>query len=1129
MTKKESIQREIGKTSQLGWLSRLVGFSICVSSVLMFSTQLAAQDFAGFRGRITDPSNAVVVAAEVKATEEKSGSARTTASNQDGEYELRGILPGTYTIEVSLTGFKKYENKGVIVYARDVRRVDVQLALGEVSSTVEVTEQGSRIQTDTASIQYKTPNKEIYALNISSALIYRIDLNPGAESRSQVHGSFANNTNAEQDGIATNAYGSWRAPQETTQEIQQISLNAPAEYRTSTSIIGIGRKGSNALHGEIFGNLQHPNLNALPLGQTSRPPGTPTWRWSYEVGGPVYIPKVYDGRNKTFFHFLYQPSSGRSSSFHDNFVVPTPKMRTGDMSEYAAFRGITIKNPYTGQPFANNIIPDSMISAVAKNTLKLLPLPNNGPAGSLINNYVFTTFTNAGAKWYHLRFDHQITNSNTISVTHYRFNSFEDDGEGDPLPNGGFNELANTRSWSIQDSHTFSSRLLNEFGFSFNRQHSAWQVGSVPGKDFFTSMLGINPAGRNLAAGFGGPRVVVQTLGNQLGLLAGGYNPFPTQLLAAGNGFVGSVEYTDGHVVQARDNVSYSTGKHLIKTGLEVRQQRPNMNNAITGDTYGRFDYTGAFTGYDFGDLMLGLPFSSGIDAVRSRVEARHWEIGAYIQDDWKVTPKLTLTPGLRFQHYGVPFEKNGIWYNFDVATRKAVVPDERALAQVAKGYPIPVVTAAQAGYPERLRNFKFLLLEPRFGIAWRPLEKTVLRVAYGVYHVPFVNNAAWATANVFGETDRAGVLAGLANGPFQLSERFGPNEIVNGVPRFTSQSPFPTGTIGLSDVYSAPVNGRKDAWPADQQWNVTIERELPWAFSMRASYVGSKGTHWPYYRDLNTVPASKTPFSASRRPFGTTLYNSVNVFELGGNSTHHGMEIEASRQFSKGLYFRAWYGWLKTLNDVQAGLFGSSTGNPIEDPYDRSREKGWQDGTTPIKSRWVGVYDLPFGRGQQFLGNVPGALNHIIGNWTIAPSFVIQSSSRYTPSFSGADPANVGRSGGRPDGISGCNPNGVSGGPGVIWNRSCFVLPPNGRFGDASRGMLAGPTTWNTDFNMFKQWNLTANENGPYFRVEMYSANILNHRNSGGPASTNIANPSFGLFRPGGNRSIYFRLRLGF
>jgi hypothetical protein len=402
-----------------------------------------------------------------------------------------------------------------------------------------------------------------------------------------------------------------------------------------------------------------------------------------------------------------------------------------------------------------------------------------------------------------------------------------------------------------------------------------------------------------------------------------------------------------------------------------------------------------------------------------------------------------------------------------------------------------------------------------------------VFRAAYGIYHVPFVANAAWATSNVFGEIDRAGILAGLANGPFQLSEKFGPNELVNGVPQFTLSSPFPTGTSGLSDVYSAPVRGRKDAWPYDQQWNLTVERELPGGFSLRTSYVGSKGTQWPYVSNLQVPQASTVPFSPERRPLGPDRFSSVNQFELGGNSTHHGLEIEGARQFSRGLYLRGWYGWLKTLNDVQAGLFGSSTGDFIEDPYNRGREKGWQDGTVPVKARIVAVYEMPFGRGKSFGQGMPGVVNHIVGDWTVIPAFVIDSGTRYTPFFSGSDPANVGRSGGRPDAL--CDGNGFGSGPGVIWDRNCYAVPGQGSFGTASRGSLAGPTTWNMDFNMFKKWNLLGREDGPYFKAEMYSTNIFNHRNSTGPQSTDIANPNFGRFRPGGNRGIYFRLRVGF
>ena len=475
------------------------------------------------------------------------------------------------------------------------------------------------------------------------------------------------------------------------------------------------------------------------------------------------------------------------------------------------------------------------------------------------------------------------------------------------------------------------------------------------------------------------------------------------------------------------------------------------MHNAITGDTYGAFEFTGAFSGYDYADMLLGLPFRTNLDQVRSKVYSSHWEVGAYVQDDWKVNPRLTITPGLRFQHYGVPLEKNGLCYNFDLATQRVVVPDQRGIDNIAQNYPLPVVTADQAGYPERLREFKSLLVEPRLGIAYRPFGNTVFRAAYGIYNVPFVSNAAWATANVFGEFDRAGVLAGLTGGPYQLSESFGPNEIVNGVPRFTLDHPFPGGQIGLQNVSSAPIEGRKDVWPYDQQWNITVEHEFPSGISLRTSYVGSKGTHWPYLRNLNVPAPSLTPFTPSRRPYQPNLINQVNHFDMGGNSSHHGLEIEVARQFSNGLYFRGWYGWLKTLNDVQAGLFGSSTGWYIENPDNRSQEKGWQDGTTPVKTRWMAVWDIPVGKGRKYVPT--GWVDQIIGGWTTIPAFVIQSGIRFTPIYTGSDPANVGTSSGRPDQT--CDANGFGDGPGIIWDRSCFAVPQPGRYGNTARGTL--------------------------------------------------------------------------
>lgn len=233
----------------------LIQFVLLTIAILSgVQSALIAQDFTGFHGRVTDPSGAAVPGATLRVTEEKRGLAHSAVSNDVGDYVLNGVLPGTYTLEVEMPQFKKYRNTGVIVYARQTRRVDISLEIGDVAQTVSVKEEGARIDTDTARVAYKAPNREIYALNIAGSMIGFKGANPGSEAWSQTHGNHANNTNAETDGITNDGYGLFRTPQETIREINFIALNAPAEFRTSTTIAGAGRTGSNDFHGEYFVN-----------------------------------------------------------------------------------------------------------------------------------------------------------------------------------------------------------------------------------------------------------------------------------------------------------------------------------------------------------------------------------------------------------------------------------------------------------------------------------------------------------------------------------------------------------------------------------------------------------------------------------------------------------------------------------------------------------------------------------------------------------------------------------------------------------------------------------------------------------------------------------------------------------
>ena len=1090
---------------------------------------LAQMQFTGVRGNVEDETGARVTQVEITATEEATGLTRTTISNELGIYELGGLPPGTYTISAELAGFKTYANSGIIIYAARPRRVDITLEVGDITDSITVEEMGAVIETDKSSVTYTTPMKEVEAFRMAASLIYTVGNNPGAENRSQVHGAFANNTSALQDGVATNAYGTFRAPQELVKELNQVSLNAPAEYKTATTINGVGRSGTNAFHGEIYYQVRHPRLRTLRAFETRHPSSKPDSQWNYEASGPIHIPKVYDGRDKTFFHFFYQPRLQDQKAPQTDYVYPTAQIRAGDMNQIVQQQGVTLINPFTGAPFPNNIIPANMLSPVAQATFKYVPMPNFGPAGNLVDNFHGEQFGIIDESHWHLRLDHAITDSNTISFNHYGYNRLLIEGTSTaPLAN--FQTIDATRMWSIQDSHMFSPSVINEFQYGRNRQGYDMTRATVSGNGLIKE-FGIDLGGRQPREAVGCPHMYTGVWGFQPGGHLGSFSPGELRFPLMGR--CGTSTGRDNpNVWMMKDIVSVNKGSHLIKFGIELNWERPWEDGNVP-IVFGRYNFTGLFSGSDMGDYLLGLPWETSIETDRPRIYAHGADAGFFIQDDWKVTPRLTMTYGTRFQHYGAPTERDGLFYNFDFENSRVVVPD-KAIHHIAPVWPtaqIPVVTASDAGYPQDLVNFSTLHISPRFGLAFRINDKTVIRAGYGIYHVPFAIAGSGPTG-----LNRAGWLGGREAGPFVGSESFGPNEIVNGRPQLTFTNPFPpagSGAIPKQGVRGIPLDSRSDAWAYDQQWNLTLENDLGDGWATRISYVASKGTSWPYRSNLQTALPSTVPFAdrpdSEKFPWGEN-FSFVDRHDLGGTGTYHALELEATRQFSQGIYVRSWYEWKKNLSDVEPGLFSSTIGFEAENPLDRARDKGIQSGIARQRWRIATVWGLPVGRGQRFGNDMGGVLNALFGNWSTAFINRGRVGSAATAIYSGSDPSGTGRSGGRPDAL--CDGNNFGPTPGQGWDRSCFAIPEAGigRYGSASRGSLFGSTDWGADLNLFKRFRLTKFENGPYFTIEMYGQNIFNHRNASG-AGTNITSANFGLFKTSGGQArwLHFRLRLGF
>ena len=1138
---------------------------VCILAVGFMPSLLVAQEFAGFRGNVTDPSGNIIPGVEIRFTQEaetqgsrtadESGFTRSTLTNDLGQYEARGLLPGKYTIRVEFPGFKTYINRGVITYARYVRRVNIQLELGDIAESITVEEAGAVIETDTSTTTYKIANKELYSTMNNGWIQYADSYVAGNESRRQSHGHQANNKAVQVDGFPVEFM--WRAGTEQYKEWNVVAVNAAAEYQHAFTVASTSPSGTNSFHSEAYVNVNHPRLSSLSPDAKIRPEGqrllkgAPRVDKSFVASGPFWIPKIYDGRNKSFFFFLHQPRTGVVRPYPiTGRVYPHPAMRAGNLStvtnqvdvQSALCSEPGLCNPFTGEVFPGSVIPSEMISPIASRILsdtRLVPHPNVGGPGNLFANFEGYWGFEQKSDWWMWKFDQAIGPNNNFMISHYRFNDVSarimefSDVEG-------ATSTRTVRAISMQDTHTFSPRLVNEFLFSWHRQRRA-RLGRNPGNDVL-SRVGISDfGGRRTGDGPGSPQFIVTNYGEQLGGLAGSFEPIPVSIFGGTTYLPAVSDFQAPRVFVTKDTMSYQTGPHLLKWGIDITWERPTDLQAPV-DSWGRWEFTGNFTGHDLGDFLLGLPYTTKFATARPELRAAQLSTGFFIQDDWKARRDLTLNLGVRFQHYGPPIDMNGLFYNFDFENLRVVVPD-KGLRQISPGYPaeIPVVGHSAAGFPGTLANFKFLLIEPRIGLAWRPFQTdtTVVRMGYGIFHVPFAEHGAY----------RGRLMGRRENGPFVLTEEFGPNQIVNGAAQLTLASGFPapgTGETPKQSVYGIRPDTRSQGWPYDQQWNFTIEQDLGRGFAASIGYVGAKGTNWPYERNLQTPLPSATPFGdrpeAERRPLGPNFARVVET-TLGGNSSYHGLELMLNRQFSKDFYLRAMYSQYRSINTASGGIFGSTTGFEVEDPRDLARERGYQDGVIPMSLYLTPVWDIPAGRGKQWLSDAPGWLNHLAGNWTVGYIHFIYGH-RTTAAYTGRDPANVGRSGGRPDNLPGCDANNhtftnatAPNSSYVRWNVNCFEVPPinAARYGTATRGNLNWPTSGWDVVNAFKHFYLTNDESGPYFRLQFRMNNPFwcrCRKANVGPQSTNIGAATFGRFYSASQRArnlIWVRLALGF
>jgi hypothetical protein len=1114
-----------GSSPRLGskavvWIALTVGLLLSGT----FTQPLTAQQTSDVTGVVSDPSSAAIVNAGVTLTNEATNSKRTTTTDATGTYRIDGVLVGTYGLQVEAKGFKTSVQNGISISVGQLVRVDFPMQMGSASETVEVHAEGAVIQTDSAAVTTSLPSvayKELPVVSMTrGALIGEmLQWAPGTasgESLYQFSGNRADMLQTTMEGFQFN-YISTTVGWNAIQDVTAITSNAPAEYARPATINASMRSGTNQLHGEYVRAFVNPCLNAVntAFSQPKRAPCGTRWRQFFDVGGPVYIPHLYDGRNKTFFYFAW----GRPNSFSAKFPaipgsVPTLAMQAGDFSNFPK----TIIDPTTGTPFPGNIIPSNRISPIATGVINQFfgtTIGYAGGANNFVNNRVLNASRIRKDTDYALKIDQNIGKKDILAFTYHHDYVLSNDTALDPI--AASPENLNTAGaflggdWhaGIVETHTFSPRILNQFSVGVAR--------------FVFQSVQIDPA--NVAS----PSIVkgadfLSSWGIQ------GIPNVPTlsgmPLLNISN-WATTQNNNENTTWDTRytiyDNLSIAKGKHTIKvgySGLKLMTDSPEP-----GPYFGSFNWTGLFSGEPWADFLLGLPSSFSSFTNRPIVARRMWEHGAYAQDDFRVTSKLTLNYGLRWNRYTVPYDKNGLYYNFDPRKFALVVPDQHALDNISPAWPtatFPVITASQAGYPTKLLNASNSF-QPRFGFAYQFASKTVLRGGFGLY-----NGAL-----------RFGSLQ--TGGPFAITSSFTNQACAAcaGGALYSMPNPFPP---ALATAAQSTATGYNLSYrPAySENWTVTLEREFVPNWNVQLSYHGVANRQILFQQNLNAVQASTTPYSLANLPFPGL--GPINFIQNGGNSWYNGVEFKVTHPFGNGLYTTAAY-TREWSGGLQGPLFAQDQAVTVpEYSFNKNRDYGPDPAYPAHDFIWTWVWQLPVGRGHRFGSSSNRILNGIIGGWEVAGSASWRSGWFFTPDVEGVDIGNIGTtSGRRPDKVAGCDP--YAGGrhekSGLWFNPACFAIPANGQLGNAGVNSLEGPGAAQVNFSPYKVFPLKiGSHEGAQLRIGANITNLFN-QTAFSPPVADITNPSAGkivsttwsrgLFNDEGccNRAIVVDMRL--
>lgn len=1012
-------------------------------------------------GRVTDASGAVVPGAAIEVKNLDTNISQRTTSNQAGDYTVPYLNPGRYSLEAKAEGFRTYQRAEFTLAVEQILRVDIPLEIGASSQSVTIIETVTALNTETSARGEVTTNREIAEIPLDSRnfsdLAYLtggvVPKGDGGDGSYAIGGGRADNTGFLVDGMNNtqrrNTGAVINPPIEGVQEFKVMTSGFSAEYgRFAGGMLTVVTKsGTNQPRGSLYEFIRNDMWDARNFFDIDKSKLRRN-QFGATLTGPVLFPKLYNGRDRTFFLVTWE-SLRLTEGKTQRGIVPLPEMLNGDFSHATDAYGqpLQIIDPLNKKkPFPGNQIPPARLDPVALKLAAYYPKPNLvGPNNYAAQGNATTSWNNIGIK-----VDHQLTTKDRVTLsTFWRPNSSYDPlvSSRSPIPLFGLvNDTLDLLS-GVRYLRSFTPTLFFEANASFSRKtnNQRWPLSGQ--KDWAA----------------------------EAGFVGGTSNPIARGLPQVdASGYILLGPAYDYPKIWSFNNYQYSGaatwihGRHGIKFGGDFL--RMQYFSRQYGDTRGRLTFLGRYTNEPMADLVLGYLNKSSrqLDAAGPYHLISNYS--GYVQDDFKITPTLTLNLGIRYELMQPPREKFGAWSMFIPELGKIVIAGKGTLSDFdqriqASGMSQYVTMASDAGLPETIIRPNYRNFAPRVGFAWRPFggTRTVIRSGYGIFY----GSSSLYRMDEYSDTY-----------PFSINESYSSSS--SNPLLLTVSNAYPEGRRKVGGVTSTNGQPRDPQSQYLQAWNLTIEREFARDTVLEVAYAGSKGTHLQRRYDYNQAFRSLGKLPDGTFPKLFPAFSSINIIADGSNSNYNAGSITVRRHLSEQLFVRASYTYSKSIDE------SSNTGGTIQYNFPAA-----QDSRNLKGERGRSDFDMGHVFAASFVWQPKISQNVLARGWQIAGTSTIYTGPPFTPKVANYSFDNGEAS--RPDRIA----KGTLSNPSAdLWfDRTAFPVVPLGayRFGSAGRNILDGPGTFNVNTSLSRRFHFTESK---ALQVRMESFNLPNRTN---------------------------------